>query len=884
MENKDILTGEEERVDTNPENDLPLPLYEVPEPPLTALEFEIAENGDEAEDTTQEEISEKEDVREADEPSTEQEILDAEDPTDDKNNTFIKEEFDIPDSYENDKRYATQSFIENASSIRPTYLPRFTEVSDTYRMQDDPRPRPEPQKPTTVVSEKSEETTDPSVLDPTTERVDEKKIDKVIVTSGAPAPKEGVDEELKILKFSTPIEESEEETNDVTEEVFEPVAEDTEDPQEIEELIETAEETAEVVSEEEAVEEEPKTLTLPDPDTEYSVVSFANDKENYESEEPLGSKEAPQKDHKGVEFTSPVQRDTLKDRFLDSLMSIKVRLVCAALLLLTTIVMDCLKFFGVNPLASVGLGSVPSAAAYVDMQFAICMFLFAIPEVIGAFKHLFKKTFTSELFIVAGLPVVIANNLILATNGATEYVTFAVLYGLQCLSAIIASYIKTDADFAAFKSVSKNVAKNVLDKRLTRELPRENIALDGAIDEYDSKTARMFRTVFVSGFFKRSSITCENSSNIAMILGVGAGISLVTALVSFFINSYSIVDAAQSFTAVFMLALPVFSIFVHKLPYKHSVSESLKEDEGVFVGESSIYESSDVDVVTYEDTEIFGIEDVRIKKVHLYGKAYNTPKAMKQMYALFSVVGGPLDYVFSSSLDRKCPSATDIVIEDDGISGMMEGHRVYAGTADYMLRHGVTIPADDYRTNTSSSDSSKIMYGAEDDEVYVKFFIRYSFSEEFTMILPELKEKKIVPLIYTRDPNITGELVKILTLGEDIIRVMKKYVPKTSEERTYRHIDSGLVTYGDKSNAINMVLLAKKYTSLQSKLAVAELVSMVIGAVLAVVLSVGQFFAVPETLFALWHVAWCVALKLKSRFTLLSRHSASDFDEEYNNQ
>ncbi|MBQ2686259.1 MAG: hypothetical protein IJF55_00820, partial [Clostridia bacterium] len=395
--------------------------------------------------------------------------------------------------------------------------------------------------------------------------------------------------------------------------------------------------------------------------------------------------------------------------------------------------------------------------------------------------------------------------------------------------------------------MSRNVAKNVLDRRLTRELPRENLALDGVIDEYNSKTARMFRTVFVSNFFKRSSVSCENFVNSAMIIGIGAGISLVTGLVSFFLDGYSLVSGAQSLAMVFMFSYPVFSILNHKLPFKHLCSRAALE-ESAFVGESSVFEGADIDVFTYEDTEIFGIEDVSLRKVHLYGKAYNTPKAMKQMYALFSVVGGPLDFVFSSALDRKCPPAQDIIIEDNGISGMMDGHRICAGTEEYMLSHGISIPAEDYRTNTSSSDSTKVMYGAEDGAVYVKFFIRYSFSEEFTMLLPELKDKKIVPLVYTRDPNIDTELLRVLTLGEDIIRVMKKYVPRTAEEKTYRRVDSGIVTHGNKDNAINMVLIAKKYATLQSSLAATELISMIVGAVLAVVLAIGDMFVLPATL------------------------------------
>ena len=769
-----------------------------------------------------------------------------------------KEEFSIPDSLQlGDGLGNNDSVVETPSVIRPTYIPRFTEVSETYRMQDDPRPRPKTETQTVKVEKKSEES---SELDPTSEKVEEKEIEKVVLTSSTVRNYEPVDETLTVLKFSTPVEPEPEveETENETVEVV-PEAEVVNEP-DVEEPVEEETETP--------VEEtptEPKNLTIPDPEINVRVIDFT-ESEISKMEEPLGASDSDKKDKNAPnsEFTAPIQRDSIKDRFLDILMSIKVRLAGALVLLLVMIMVDVLNYFGINVFSSVGLGNVSSARAVIDMQFSICIFLFTIPEFVGAFKLLVKGKFTPELINLFSLFVIVINDLAIAANGAEDYLTFGVLYGLQCLATIVASYSKAESEFTSFKLVSRNVAKNVLDKRFTRELPRENLALDGVVDEYNSKTARMFRTVFVSNFFKRCSVSCENFVNTATIMAIGAGIALVTGLVSFFIDGFSVVSGAQSLAMVFMFSYPVFSILAHKLPLKH-VSKRAAFEESAFVGEASVLEGADVDVFTYEDTEIFGVEDVSLRKVHLYGKAYNTPKAMKQMYSLFSVIGGPLDYVFSAALDRKCSPAQDIVIEDNGISGVLEGHKICAGTEEYMISHGITIPEDDYRTNNSTSDSTKVMYGAEDGEVYVKFFIRYSFSEEFTMLLPDLKEKNIVPLVYTRDPNITGDLLKVLTLGEDIIRVMKKYVPRTAEEKTYRRIDSGIVTHGDKDNAINMVLLAKKYAIFQNSLAAMEMISMIVGAVLAVVLAIGDMFILPATLLSLWQIVWCAVLYIRSK-------------------
>ena len=150
------------------------------------------------------------------------------------------------------------------------------------------------------------------------------------------------------------------------------------------------------------------------------------------------------------------------------------------------------------------------------------------------------------------------------------------------------------------------------------------------------------------------------------------------------------------------------------------------------------------------------------------------------------------------------------------------------------------------------------------------------------MLLPYLKEKKIVPLIYTRDPNITVELLRVLTLGEDIIRVMKKYVPRTTEEKTYRRINSGIVTHGDKNSAINMLLLAKKYRAFQLSLSATELISMIVGATLAVVLALGGMFDLPASLLALWQIVWCGVLHIRSKLTFQQKREKLDTEEEYN--
>jgi cation transport ATPase len=286
------------------------------------------------------------------------------------------------------------------------------------------------------------------------------------------------------------------------------------------------------------------------------------------------------------------------------------------------------------------------------------------------------------------------------------------------------------------------------------------------------------------------------------------------------------------------------------------------------VGERAYFDFSAVDVIAFDDTEIFGVEDVNLKRFMLYGDRDNIEKAMRQMYSLFSVVGGPLYKIFAKALDNRVrhAPATAVSIEADGVCGNLSSKVIAAGTEEYMRRHGIAVPEGSKQE--FGIDTTKVMYAAEDGEVYAKFYIRYSFSEEFTMLLPELKREHIVPLIYTSDPNLSNDLLKTLTAGSDCMRVVKKLEPGSDNEKIYRRVSAGVVTYGDKINAINTILLARKHRDFSERVAITELYAISLAAAAGIILSV-LGVTLPSIVYGLWHVAWCFALSLSSKRAFL---------------
>ncbi|MBQ7363415.1 MAG: hypothetical protein IJW48_03075 [Clostridia bacterium] len=763
------------------------------------------------------------------------------------------DEFSLPESFSVNEKYSSESFIEDPLRIRTTYVPRFTEASERYRMAN----RPQAEKPIQV--EKNEGPAPECELDPTAELDEERKVEKVVVSANTGVSDTFSDESIKIYKFETDEEAPPPkipEASDVPVKQPEAAA-----PQAVSENTESEELSADEEHSDAAEKEmREEAVILPSPVRKYA-----------EGEEPKGSREAVRRSKNKLfpEYTARSERDSFKDRFLDAIMSVRVRLAAIALVILSLVAAE-IVFSNLSPYDMGGF--LAGSGALVDLLFSTALFALALPELVRAVRYLAAKTVTPELMLPLSYLIILGFSLTAAFGGevGVRYMHFSLPFSLQVAFSVLAAYFRLDGEFLSFKMISTGKPMWVLDKRFTRTLDKENIALDGAVDEYSSKLARVFRTSFVSDYTSNISKIRENGQNVLTVLGISLGASLVTGTIALFLTDSTARFAAafETFSVVFFFAVPAFSLLVHKLPLNRLLRMA-KASEHTFVGEGAVLDTAEVDVIAYDDTEIFGEEDVSIRKVHLYGKVYNTAKAMQEMYSLFAVVGGPLARVFSESLDRKCEPAESVTLFDDGIVGYFEGHKVMAGSEEFMLRNNVKIPEDDYKTKPEATDTTRVMYGAEDGEVYVKFFIRYSFMEEFSMLLPDLRREHIVPLVYTRDPNIDADMLRVLTLGEDVIRVLKeKELPAPDE--VFAHISSGAVSLGEKFSVPEMLLTARAYRARIIGASIGELMIMMSGAAMASVLSLvlmGRISSVPAFVPALWQLLPGVALYVRSRMS-----------------
>ena len=658
-------------------------------------------------------------------------------------------------------------------------------------------------------------------------------------------------EEIRKLLRPEPDPVKEEPKEEPKEEIVEP---ETEEALAIEEVTEAVEYTSVVEAE------------MADPDnSEFGVYEFSEEIE--EEDEPEGIEDASvvRENKRNQEFNNPAERDSIKDRFLDSIMAIRIREIASLVFAVALLVLEILSATKVITFKIFEYSENYASLGVVDFLLATCIFIMSLPETVKAVKRLFEKKIVPELLTLPSFIILSLYTLSVFLSGATSYPLFGLLFATVTLPIISASFYRTKADFIAFKMISQTEEKQIIDRKKTRELAQENMALDGIVDEFKSRIARTFRASFISDFFKNSDGTVVSPKHIAFIFGIPFGAGLVFAAATYFLT-WNVVTSVAALALAVMLGCPAFAIIANKVSYFHTQRAAILSDS-VAIGEDAYHSFSDVDVFAFDDSDIFGPDDVNLKRFMLYGEKDNMEKVMRQMCALFASVGGPLDYMFSNAIDNRVrhKSATAVIIEDDGICGDVAGHKISAGSEEYMRRNGIAIPSGAVTNDSGTSfDTIKVMYAAEDGEVYAKFYIRYSFSEEFTMTLPSLREAGIVPLVYTRDPNVSAELLNTLTTGAGGISVVKIYRP-LKEETVYNRVSASMITYGDKLDAAGMIVLSKKYKNFSNYVRFAEISAMAVGVVLSLVLTLIGFGRFTVLAAALWQVIWCTAMRFASK-------------------
>ena len=608
------------------------------------------------------------------------------------------------------------------------------------------------------------------------------------------------------------------------------------------------------------IQAQPKTVYYDIPDPEEPSIKEERehrlqDDYDFEKSQSYGKQKrsaARREERRKSEFVVYAQKDSFISKLYDKLLSVKLRLIFSSVFFALLLLYENLQIFGVDIVAFLRLDRVYGGEVLMDTQFIVAMFLIAIPETVNAFGYLSRGRVTLELLVPLSAVYSIAYN-VFAYFSDAEMHLLALPAAFVFLCAVIATYMDQKSKIAAFELVSREGEKLALEKIRTKNTEREKLALDGAVDEFSSSIACDRRTGFIDNFFARWRKNAEDHRGNAYFIAGVIIVSVIAALAAS-LTENGLVGAVSAMYVSFVMLCPALFVVCHKITHFFAVKSGARTGS-IAVGEKALLDYSSADVMTFEDTEVIGQNDVKMKRIMLYGAGARLDKALYYLSAVFGETGGPLSSVFKRAFKDVSisPSVDMLSVGEYGFDAKVDGMKVYVGTLSYMHLKGVMIPEDDYVPEPADRDRTGFLFLAENGVLYAKVCIKYSLNKEFVKVLKAFGENGIVALVKTFDPNITDVLFASLCGSRNAVRVLRKTGRDMYRDNYKASLNSGFFSSSGKIALAKGLVSSKKYRRFYN---IFRTVLLWVGAICSVAAVLASVFGVIFKLYSLAYFAW----------------------------
>ena len=271
---------------------------------------------------------------------------------------------------------------------------------------------------------------------------------------------------------------------------------------------------------------------------------------------------------------------------------------------------------------------------------------------------------------------------------------------------------------------------------LVTETERGACKQNGAVEGFYTTAMRdnlavMWQTALLPVILAASIVFAGLSS-----LGQGRGSD-------FFLNWSAILGAGAAFSLPLSWGLPFSRLAKH-----------LQKAGCAVAGWSGAEKISRKKSMILTDKDLFPPGTMQLNGVKVFGE--ELPKAASYAATLTRCAGCGLHRLFDGLLRSECGSyetADDFSFyEEGGYSASIHGETVLLGTASFMRKMEVRLPAGiNLRTG---------IFLAVDRQITAVFAVKYNASENVDFALRMMKRSRITPILAARDPNITPALLK----------------------------------------------------------------------------------------------------------------------------
>ena len=211
----------------------------------------------------------------------------------------------------------------------------------------------------------------------------------------------------------------------------------------------------------------------------------------------------------------------------------------------------------------------------------------------------------------------------------------------------------------------------------------------------------------------------------------------------FFLNLSAILSAAGTFSLPLCWSLPWSRLSRH-----------LQKAGAAVAGWSGAQKISRRRCMIVTDGDLFPPGTIQLKAHRLYGE--DMARAASCAASVARAAGCGLERFFDGLLRAEGGAYEDVedfsFYEEGGYSGMIRGESVLMGTASFLRKMGVRLPGD---VNLQTG-----VFLAVDKTLIAVFAVKYNPSDNVDFALSMMRRSRILPILASRDPNITPALLR----------------------------------------------------------------------------------------------------------------------------
>ncbi len=445
---------------------------------------------------------------------------------------------------------------------------------------------------------------------------------------------------------------------------------------------------------------------------------------------------------------------------------------------------------------------------------------------------------------------------------STSYKTFCFAGCFVLLILSVNTFIKA---YTRFKAFSVALSKR---PKLTTE------SLDHLAKEYsvfakylsdDTEALAVSETDEVADFVKNTYTVPAASSSCNVLMYVMLALSVATCLINAFFMQRGAYEAVTGGVFVFLFAYPVSMLAATAFPYFVTSIRAAKL-HSVILGEAAADVYENAGVLSFDDTEVFSPKAVKVTSIKTYND-HRIDKVIVSMARIFHKLGGPLSYVFASSLQEEPDLDEPVRVVESSAEGLhlkVGEEDVLFGTSTYMRLYDIETPADPI-DETEMRSLTSILFLVSNGELAAKFYIRYTPSRQFETVLRGLYDAGICAGVLTCDPGIDDQLIEgSLKSANYPIRVIHKNIRPQDEPKA--KLCGTVLSISSIHNFLRTFIMLDKLSSVYRSTVTLSVIGSVIGLIASVFLVLANGAMPLGTLIA-FQAFWLVPQILVSVFS-----------------